>query len=247
MPPQAPWSPNAQAFAQHQFSHAANFLKQGLQATFRLEALPGGQAELNLTFQLPSASKLIPPPSHVPTVSAPQRPTIPLFPEGFPQGSHPDPKPKIASPKVSSRQRKSYQRSVLHRASLAASSLSPPKYGSLRQAASSCPQHLQADLASKMTTEKSRKRPLHDSPNVLSPSNCSPLAQRIRSDLQIDEGEVESPERELLRTQSSPVKSPSPSFSPNVKSFPPPAPLVFTPRKPWRKVRRMYLWKMTLL
>ena len=57
MPPQAPWSPNAHAFAQHQFSHVANFWKQGRQASFRPEALPGGHAELNITFQLPTASE----------------------------------------------------------------------------------------------------------------------------------------------------------------------------------------------
>ena len=120
MPPQAPWSPTAHAFAQHQFSHVVNFWKQGRQASLRLEALPGGRAELNLTFQLPSASEVVPPPSHVPTVPAPQRPIIPLFPKGcFPQGTPPDPKLKSASVKVSSKQRKSYRRSVLHRAALA--------------------------------------------------------------------------------------------------------------------------------
>ena len=223
MAPQAPWSPTAHAFAQHQFSQVANFWKQGRQASLRLEALPGGQAVLNLTFQLPSASEVIPPPSNVHTVPTPQRPIIPLFPEGFPQGS------PSASTKVSSRQRKQYRRSVLHRAGLAASSLPSPKHGSLRQAASVCVQRLQSDQASKVNTEKSRKRPLHDSSIVFSPSNCSPLAQRIRSDLQI--GEVESPEREILRTLSSPVISPSPSSPTIVKSFPPPAPMAFTPLK----------------
>ena len=43
------------------------------------------------------------------------------------------------------------------------------------------------------------------------------------SDLQIDE---QSPERELLRTQPTPLKSPSPNC-PRVKGFPPPAPLAF--------------------
>ena len=228
MPPQAPWSPTAHAFAQHQFSQVANFWKQGRQASLRLEALPGGQAVLNLTFQLPSASEVIPPPSNVPTVPTPRRPIIPLFPEMFPQGSSLDPKPKTASPEVSSRHRKSYRRSVLHRAGLAATSLPSPKYGSLRQAASACVQRLQ-DQASKVSTGSSRKRPLLDSPNVLSPSNLSPLAQRIRSDFQIGEAEIVSPERELLRTQSYPEKSPSLSSTPNVKSFPPPAPLAFTP------------------
>ena len=71
MPPQAPWSPTAHAFAHHQFSHVANFWKQGRQASFRLEALPGGRAELNLTFQLPAASEVVPPPSHHPVFPAP--------------------------------------------------------------------------------------------------------------------------------------------------------------------------------
>ena len=60
MTPPAPWTPTAHAFAQHQFSHVANFWKQGRQASFRLEALPSGQAELNLTFHLPAASEVIP-------------------------------------------------------------------------------------------------------------------------------------------------------------------------------------------
>ena len=58
MVPQAPWSPTAQAFAHHQFSHVVNFWKQGRPASLRLEALPGGRAELSLTFQLPPASEL---------------------------------------------------------------------------------------------------------------------------------------------------------------------------------------------
>ena len=79
MTPQAPWSPTAHAFAQHQFSHVANFWKQGRSASFQLEALPGGRAVLNLTFQLTTASEVIPPPSHVPPVPVPQRPTQPQF------------------------------------------------------------------------------------------------------------------------------------------------------------------------
>ena len=135
MPPQAPFSPTAHAFAHHQFSHVTNFWKQGRQASFRLEAHPGGQAELHLTFQLPVSSEVVPPPTHV--SPAPQRPIHPLFPKGcFPQGSDTDSVTKQASKKqVSSRQRKSYQRSVLHRAAMAASSLPPPKNGTLRQAA----------------------------------------------------------------------------------------------------------------
>ena len=224
MPPQAPWSPTAHAFAHHQFSHVANFWKQGRQARFRLEALPGGHAELHLTFQLPPASEMVPPP--VSPIPAPQRPIRPLFPKGcFPQGSATDSVTKHASKKqVSSRQRKSYQRSVLHRAAMAASSLPPPKNGSLRQAAQACVQRQQAVSVS---TENAKKRPA----TLLSPSNLSPLAQRIRSDIQIGESsEVESPEKEVLRSSPCPEKSPSPVL-PCAKDFPSPAPLVFTPLK----------------
>ena len=142
MPPEAPWSPTAHAFAHHQFSHVANFWKQGRQASFRLEALPCGKAELNLTFQLPHASEVVPPPSapshaHVFPAPAAQRPIHPLFPKGFfPQRSGATASYKPACPKKpSSKQRKSYRRSLLHRAALAAPSLPPPKNGSLRQAA----------------------------------------------------------------------------------------------------------------
>ena len=122
MPPQTPWSPTAHAFAQHQFSHVTNFWKQGRQASFQLEALPDGHAKLNLTFQLPSASEVIPPPSCASSSSTSQRPIFPLFPKGFsPQGPAPAPKPKEASQKkISSRRRKSYRRSILHQAALAA-------------------------------------------------------------------------------------------------------------------------------
>ena len=222
----APWSPNAHAFAQHQFSHVANFWKQGLQATFRLEVLPRGKAEMNLTFQLPNASAVIPPPSHVFSVPAPQRPISPLFPKGrFPQGSTPSPQ-KV----VSIREKKNYRRSVLHRAALAAPSLPPPKSGSLRQAAQACVQHLQAK-AFQVNTQSIKKRPLSNSPTaLLSPSTLSPLSQRIRADMQICESDVESPEKELLRSSTCPEKSPSP-MSPQSRSLPSPAPLVFTPSK----------------
>ena len=73
---QLQWSPTAHAFAQHQFSHVANFWKQGREATFRLEALTGGRAELNLTFQLPQASEAVPPPSPVIPAPAPQKPRV---------------------------------------------------------------------------------------------------------------------------------------------------------------------------
>ena len=229
MAPQAPWSPTAHAFAHHQFSQVTNFWKQGRQASFRLEALPGGQAELSLTFQLPSATEVIPPPVHVSPAPVHQRPIHPLFPRGcFPQRS--DLKSKPIPPKVASRkQRKNYQRSVLHRAALAAASttLPPPKPGSLRQAASACVQRLQADPVLQVNNQNAKKRPL-DSTTALSPSNISPLAQRIRADFQIGESEGESPDKELLRSSPCPEHFPPP-ISPCMKGFPPPAPLVFTP------------------
>ena len=228
MAPQAPWSPNAHAFAQHQFSHVVNFWKQGRLASFRLEALPGGRAELNVTFQLPPASEVVPPPFH--PVPAYQRPIRPLFPGGFsPQGPASGPKTKPApQKKVSSKQRKSYQRSVLHRAAIAAPSLPPPKNGSLRQAAQACFQRLQAASASPASTQSAKKRPLPDSPSALSPSNLLPLAQRIRTDIQVGESEVESPEKEVLRGSPLLENSPSP-ISPYAKGLSSPAPLVFTP------------------
>ena len=226
---QAPWSPTAHAFAQHQFAHVTNFWKQGRPARFRLEVLPGGKAELNLTFQLPPASEVIPPPYHVSPVPR-QRPILPLFPHGcFPQGSGGgNSKTKKTLKKSSSRLRKSYQRSVLHRAALSAPSLPPPKNGSLRQAALACVQQLQGAAASPVSTQSANKRPLPVSPNTPSPSHLPPLAQRIRSDFQIGEGEVESPERELLRSQPDLQNSKSPHY---VRGVPPPAPLVFTPPK----------------
>ena len=96
MTPQAPWSPTAHAFAHHQFSHLTNFWEQGRQASFRLEAFPDGKAELSLTFQLPPASEVVPPPFHgqqLPTAAevvpppthvapfSPQRHIQPLFPK----------------------------------------------------------------------------------------------------------------------------------------------------------------------
>ena len=112
---------------------------------------------------------------------------------------------------------------MLHRAALAATSLLPPKNGSLRQAAQACVQRLQAVSVS---TQNAKKR----SATLLSPSNLSPLAQRIRSDIGIGENEVESPEKELLRSQPCPENTPPPC-SPCVRGFPSPAPLVFTPCK----------------
>ena len=235
MGPQAPWSPTAHAFAQHQFSHVANFWKQGRPASFQLEALPGGHAKLSLSFQLPLASEVVPPPSKVLPAPAPQRPIPPLFPEGcFPHVSGADSKIKHASKKVSSKQRKSYQRSVLHRASLAASSLPPPQNGSLRQAALASVQRQEAVSASPVTTiQIAKKRPLPVSPSALPPSNLPPLSQRIRKDIQIGESEAESPEKEVLRSPPCLENSPAP-FSPCMKGIPSPAPLVFTPVPPER-------------
>ena len=218
MASQTPWSPTAHAFAHHQFSHVANFWKQGRQASFRLEVLPGGQAELNLTFRLPPASEVVPPPTHVHPLPAAQRPIHPLF----PKESDADFK------KVSSRRRKSFRRSVLHRAAMAAPSHSPPKNCSPHQAAQACVQRPRAASASPVSA---KKRPLSDSPTALSPSSLLPLAQRIRSDIQIGESDVESPEKEILRSSPIPQNSPFP-ISPCAKGLPSPAHLVFTPVPP---------------
>ena len=229
MPAAAPqlWSPTAENFTRHQLSHVTNFWRQGRRAEFRLKALPSGQAELCLTFQLPSPSESIPPPIHPAQFPPPRHcsPKGPYFRKShFPQGhgsslNQSVPKP-ASSPKVPSRQRKSYHRAVLHRAGQAASSLPPPKIGSLRQAASACVRNLQAEKA-----ESERKRPLPNSPSVQ-----TPLAQRIREDLQVSENEIDSPEKESLRSQTFPGASPLLS-PPYVKGFPQPAPLVFTPSK----------------
>ena len=229
-PPQTPWSPTAHAFAQHQFSHVTNFWKQGRQALFHLEALPDGCAKLNLTFQLPSASEMVPPPSYVPPSPSTQRPILPLFPKGFfPQGPAPALKPKQASQnKISSKRRKSYWRSVLHQAALAAPSLPPPKNGSLRQAASACIQRLEVASGLPKNPQSARKRPCSDPP--VAPS---PLAQRIRADIHIEESEAESPEKEILRSSPCPTNSSSP-ISPCLKSLPSPVPLDFTPPPPER-------------
>ena len=154
MSPQAPWSHSAHAFAQHQFSQVANFWKQGRQATFRLEVLSGGKAEMNLTFQLPNASEVIPPPSHVSPVPAPQlpaawevipppphfsshnRPIIPLFSQNCTPANTTYSGQEVNSlgkNKVMSRKKqKAYRRAVLHRATTAALSLPTPSEGTLR-------------------------------------------------------------------------------------------------------------------
>ena len=137
MAPQAPWSPTAHAFAQHQFSHVSNFWKQGRPASFRLEALPGGQAQLSLTFQLPSASEVIPPPSHVSPLPAALRPIPPLFPRGCAPMKTPvaQANTKFSQEQVSCKKRKSYRRAVLHRAATTALSLPPAKENTLRSLA----------------------------------------------------------------------------------------------------------------
>jgi hypothetical protein len=221
----APWSPTAHAFAQHQFSHVANFWKQGRKASFRLEVLPGGQAELNLAFQLPQASEVIPPPSFLSPAPLPKRPIIPLFPEGY--APH-NAKPK-QSPKLSLRRRKNYRRSVLRRAALAVPTIPPPENGSLRQAAQACVQRLQAASALPVSTPSGNKRPFSDSSSP-SPSNLPPLPQRIREDIQIEESEVESPEKEILR--GAPILEISPPISPCPTAHPSQAHLVFTPVSP---------------
>ena len=57
------------------------------------------------------------------------------------------------------------------------------------------------------------------------------MPQRIRKDFQIEESEVESPEKEILRSAPILGNSPTP-VSPLVKDFPSPAPLVLTPVPP---------------
>ena len=87
-----------------------------------------------------------------------------------------------------------------------------------------CVQRLQAVSAFPLDTPSARKRPLS-----ISPSAPSPLAQRIRADIHVEESEVESPEKEILRSCSE--NSPTP-ISPCTRSCPLPAPLVFTPVPP---------------
>ena len=117
---------------------------------------------------------------------------------------------------------------MLHRAALAAPSLPPPKNGSLRQAALTSVQRLQTVAALPVINQSTKKRPLPDSPNGPSPLNLPPLAQRIRKDIQLGESEVESPEKEVLRSPPFPENSPAP-LSPCSKSIPSPTHLVFTP------------------
>ena len=95
--PQMCWSLTAEDFTRHQLSHVTNFWRQGWTAEFQLKALPNGQAELCLTFQLPSPSENISPPIN-PALSNPPRNLVrsPHF-----------PRPTFTSPKAASkRQRK---------------------------------------------------------------------------------------------------------------------------------------------
>ena len=74
------WNSTAQSFVQHQLSHVTNFWRQGRKAAFCLDALPGGTAELKVTFQLPQASEIIPPPqSPLFTPTAPETALPPWF------------------------------------------------------------------------------------------------------------------------------------------------------------------------
>ena len=131
------WNPTAQTFARHQLAKVIHFWQQGRPAVFYLKSLDNGEAELNLTFQLPKPSEIIPQPlPTIPTSTAtalpPKRPIIPLFPHGEVPSSQPP-------QKLSSKQRNSYQRLVLHRAATAA-----PNLPSHPQAVSNLPPLLQA-------------------------------------------------------------------------------------------------------
>ena len=141
---QAPWSPTAHTFAHHQFSHVTNFWKQSRQASFQMEVLPVGKAELSLTFNFPQQLKK----SRLPSLSNQLlKKSLPHL-EFLLNVTYNPSFPKRCGAKLktvsSRRRRKNYQRSVLHRAALAMSSLLPPKSGSLRQAAQACVQRLQA-------------------------------------------------------------------------------------------------------
>ena len=65
-PPFGWWTPTAVTFAQHQLAHVANFWKLGFAAEFHFETQASGTAELKLSFQLPTSSEPIPPPSPAP-------------------------------------------------------------------------------------------------------------------------------------------------------------------------------------
>ena len=62
-PTGGPWSETAQNFVQYQLSQVTDFWRQGRPAMFQLASRSDGQAQLSLTFQLPSPSEIIPPPT----------------------------------------------------------------------------------------------------------------------------------------------------------------------------------------
>ena len=193
--PGGPRSATAQNFVQHQLSHLRNFWCHGRAALFRLESRSDGQAQLSLTFQLPSPSEVIPPPTfnHPPAPALSPRPIIPLF----PVGKVPHRKPKPPTQKFSSKQRKSYRRSVLHRATQATTNLPPPPPGTFRMMCGQLLQQAppQPPRNHTPTQQSSMKRPHTSSP----PS----VSQRCREDFKLLESEDEfsspSPSSENLR------------------------------------------------
>ena len=69
--------------------------------------------------------------------------------------------------------------------------------------------------------QSANKRPFPDSPNAPSPSHLPLLAQRIRSDIQVGESEVESPEKKGDSQEfSSPWDLPLPKWSNSLWSSP---------------------------
>ena len=180
MAPQAPWSPTAHAFAQHQFSHVANFWKQGRSASFRLETLPGGHAVLSLTFHLPSASDVVPPPFQVSPVPAPQRPIPPLFPGGSASKRSPvaQAKTRFRQEQVSCKKRKSYRRAVLHRAAAIALSLPPASENTLRSLATTAVAAAASKAVSCVSPSKSPVKQCLSLPpaEVVSPCSSLPTA-----------------------------------------------------------------------
>jgi len=181
----AQWTPTAQCFAQHQFSQVTNFWKQGRSASFHLRSL-NGQAELSLTFQLPSPSEIIPPPSPYSTTPLPtsipkrpgaptplpKRPIVPLFPPGE--------APQVKSPpRLSSRQQKSLKRAVSHRAAKQeAQPRKRPRSSSLPPSPDSSPvtlsQQLRKDFHIGEESPGSRSSPSQETLRGASPLNSSP-------------------------------------------------------------------------
>ena len=213
-----PWSATAHSFVQHQLSHAVNFWRQGRPAAFHLQSRSDGQAVLNLTFQFPSPSEIIPPPSPYSTTPLPtsrrpvaptpppKRPIVPLFPPG--EAPHFPPFPSHPTP-LSSRQRKSYQRSAIHRAARAAPN--PPQHP---QAAPTFPP-LQEDVTKPTSPLPPRKRPRSSSLPPSPGSSPVTLPQQLRRDFNIQELESpgSSPRQEILREERPPSSSPSLSLN----------------------------------